>query len=143
MPRTRFRTKPKRRYNQAVPGDCFCSGPMFVKDKVFLYCGPPVFGAGKLSNVDVLKSKDLAVNLEINYLNNFDEKNIGNLEFCSYCWANNKIQLQFYPLWFRPSKVALILFNMLVKIKVQVKEFLINNLPGVYKKLKSIKVFKK
>src|ERR1051325_10059006 len=28
-------------------GGCNCSGPMLYDDKIFLYCGPPVFGAAK------------------------------------------------------------------------------------------------
>ncbi|MEI6557792.1 MAG: hypothetical protein WCO00_05240 [Rhodospirillaceae bacterium] len=30
-----------------VPCPCLCAGPMLAGDKVYLYCGPPVFGAGK------------------------------------------------------------------------------------------------
>jgi hypothetical protein len=121
MPRNTFRIKPLKRYDRVIPGECFCRGPMFVKDKVFFYCGPPVFGAAKLKGVDILASGDLYTQLKEDYLVGFQEQNIGNLDLCSFCWANNNIKTKFYPLWFRPSKNMLILFNLLINLKSKFK----------------------
>ncbi|MFC1841326.1 hypothetical protein ACFL1N_17295, partial [Thermodesulfobacteriota bacterium] len=86
-----FKRIPQRRYENTIPCQCACYGPMFLKDKIFFYCGPPVFDAANLMGVNINKDTDLFVPLELNYLDKFKKENIGNLKYCEYCWANMNI----------------------------------------------------
>jgi uncharacterized Fe-S cluster-containing radical SAM superfamily enzyme len=54
---SKFIAKPVRKYS-LMPGICSCPGPMFIKDKIFLYCGPPVFDAANLKGVDIFEYKE-------------------------------------------------------------------------------------
>ncbi len=70
-----------------VPCPCQCSGPMLVGDKVYLYCGPPVFGAGKLMKRAPETDLSLWSKVAPNYLDRARDR-IGRLEYCRWCWAN-------------------------------------------------------
>lgn len=142
---TLFRAKPIRGYHHKIPCYCICHGPMFVKDKIFLYCGPPVFDAAKLSSMDIFKCRELYVEIKPNYLESFDEEKIGNIKFCNYCCANGNINMPFYPHGYSPSKEKFILTclsldaydNSVVKLKESLKK----RMPEVYFKLKKIKKY--
>jgi hypothetical protein len=103
--RSGFRSKPTRRYRTTLPVPCLCSGPMFVENKIFLHCGPPVFDASMLSGIDIFSSHDLYVELAPLYLDKFEEKKIGNIGLCNYCWANENIDLPRYPHGHIPSRI--------------------------------------
>jgi hypothetical protein len=96
-PTNEFRERPTRRYPNTIPCLCGCYGPMVVYGKVFLYCGPPVFDAAKIMNVDIWKRHDLYSDLGHRYLERYDEKKIGNLDLCEYCWANQSIAMSVKP----------------------------------------------
>lgn len=105
VPPSGFRTKPTKRYLTTLPCPCLCSGPMFVKDKIFLHCGPPVFDAAILSGIDIFSSRDLYVELAPHYLEKFEENKIGNIVLCNCCWANENIDLPRYPHGCIPSRI--------------------------------------
>jgi organic radical activating enzyme len=92
-----FVSLPKKKYENTLPCECVCAGPMFIKDKVFLFCGPPLFNALKLMDVDVFDNSWLYSFMGKNYLDKWDPKKTGNLKFCEYCWANNTILNQLEP----------------------------------------------
>lgn len=71
-----------------LTGGCNCAGPMLYDDKVFLYCGPPVFGAAKARGVDILQAPRLWVPLGMNYLASHQERLVGRMDLCRSCWAN-------------------------------------------------------
>lgn len=71
-----------------IPCKCFCHGPMFIKDKIFLYCGPLVFGAIKVKGDNIFDHKYLFRNIDIRYMDAFEKLKIGNLELCKYCMGN-------------------------------------------------------
>jgi len=74
-----------------VPCPCQCAGPMLVGDKVYLYCGPPVFGAGKLLKRDPASDLALSARVGPNYLDR--SRNLtGRLDYCAWCWANGHHQ---------------------------------------------------
>ncbi|HVU24534.1 MAG TPA: radical SAM protein [Opitutus sp.] len=79
---------------QTVPatGGCNCSGPMLYDDKVFLYCGPPVFGAARAKGVDPLSLPKTWTPVGPNYLAGYNEKLVGRMDICRYCWANPNFQ---------------------------------------------------
>lgn len=145
VPSTLFRAKPMRGYHNKIPCYCICHGPMFVKDKIFLYCGPPVFDAAKLSGMDIFQCHDLYVEIKPNYLESFDEKKIGNIKFCNYCCANGNINMPLYPYGYNPSKANFILrclyldtyYGFVLKLKESIRK----RRPGVYIKLKKIKEY--
>ena len=91
-----FRVLPNKKHEDTIPCFCICPGPMFVKDKVFLYCGPPVFNAADIMRVGVSDQNELYAKVELNYMDKLDEKKIGNLQLCEYCWANSNIKLPSY-----------------------------------------------
>ncbi|MBI3556006.1 MAG: radical SAM protein [Deltaproteobacteria bacterium] len=74
-----------------IPGKCRCSGPMLYGDKVFLFCGPPVFGAALRATKDLLADRSLWVEVGPNYLEGYDEKIAGTLDLCRFCWANENM----------------------------------------------------
>jgi hypothetical protein len=88
-----FRAMPRRKYKRTIPCSCLCFGPMFIKDKIFLFCGSPVFEAAALMKVDIFEREDLCSPIGLNYMDRFDPRKIGNLEFCEYCWANSNINM--------------------------------------------------
>lgn len=141
---TTFKSKPIREYHKSIPCFCICQGPMFVKDKIFLYCGPPAFDAAKLAHMDISKSRDLCVELKPNYLDNFDKTKTGNIELCNYCWANASLPLPVYPYGYVPlkQKVVVDTFRIIMRRRrmtmyVQVLKFL-RNFPVVYELLRKI-----
>ncbi|MEI7608830.1 MAG: radical SAM protein [Rhodospirillaceae bacterium] len=74
-----------------VPCACTCDGPMLVGDKLYLYCGPPVFGAGKLLGRNPDTDLSLWTKVAPNYLDR--SRNLtGRLDYCAWCWANGHHQ---------------------------------------------------
>jgi hypothetical protein len=75
---------------QSVPatGGCNCGGPMLYDDKIFPYCGPPVFGAAKNKGVDAMSIPNLWVPLGPNYLARYNPRLVGRMDICRTCWAN-------------------------------------------------------
>lgn len=71
-----------------MPHACSCHGPMVFDGRVFLHCGPVVFDAARLYGKDIYEMKELYVDLEENYLSEYDPLKIGNMEICRYCWGN-------------------------------------------------------
>jgi hypothetical protein len=69
-------------------GGCNCVGPMLYDDKIFPYCGPPVFGAAKNKGVDVMSIPNLWVPLGLNYMASYNAKLVGRMDICRTCWAN-------------------------------------------------------
>jgi hypothetical protein len=64
MNSSEFSLKPARRYKGKIPCDCKCSGPMFVKDKIFLHCGPPAFDAAAVKGVDMFSLSGQSVKIK-------------------------------------------------------------------------------
>src|SRR5690606_11403686 len=75
-----------------IPTHCNCPGPMFYNNKIFPFCGPPVFGAARAMGVDVMDYPDMYTEIGPYYLDKFSESRTGNLEFCKYCWANTNFK---------------------------------------------------
>lgn len=71
-----------------IPCRCMCDGPMLLGDRIYLYCGPPVFGAGELLSRDVQADPDLSVPVGLNYMERYDQAKLGNMDYCTVCWAN-------------------------------------------------------
>lgn len=69
-------------------GGCTCSGPMLYDDRIFPYCGPPVFGAAKAKGVDPLAFDRLSIPIGPNYMNGYNPRLVGRMDICRYCWAN-------------------------------------------------------
>lgn len=138
---TEFRAKPVWKYRNKIPCYCTCYGPMFVKDKIFLYCGPPVFDAAKLSNIDIFKCHDLYVEVKPDYLESFDETRIGNIKLCNYCVANDNISLPTHPHGYVPSKPEIILTAFLMDKCSGLKEFLKKRMTSVYNIFKKARIF--
>lgn len=140
---TKFMVKPTRRYN-AIPCYCMTCGPMFVKDKIFFYCGPPVFDAAKLRGVDIFKEHDLFTDVKPGYLSNFNIKKMGNIEFCKYCWANGNIKRVFFSHGVKPSRKTQFLMNVFANFESKLlndlfKDLFKKILPKVYARLKKIR----
>jgi len=110
---TSFRAMLQKGYRNRIPCTCTCPGPMFIKDKLFLYCGPPVFDAARLKGVQVLQLSDLYVEMRPNYLDGSDDTRIGNMDLCNYCFNNANIHVLSYPWESRPSRRALMLESWL------------------------------
>jgi len=136
-----FNAKLLKGYKKRIPCFCGCSGPMFVKDKVFRYCGPPVFDAAKLKGINMFDQHDLYLNMIPNYLDNYDEKKIGNMELCNYCWANTNIHLPAYPWGYEPSRAVLTIESWFAdtfyKILPRAIWTQLNNINAALKKLKT------
>lgn len=79
---------------ETVPatGGCTCFGPMVYNDRVFPYCGPPVFGAAKAKGIDAFAEPKLSVPIGPNYLAGFNARLVGRMDICRYCWANPNFQ---------------------------------------------------
>jgi|GEM_PF-3167029 len=75
-----------------IPARCSCSGPMLFDDKIFPYCGPPVFGAAKAKGVDVYDLPNMWVPIGMNYMEKFNAKRVGSMDICRHCWANENFQ---------------------------------------------------
>jgi hypothetical protein len=73
-------------------GGCTCSGPMLYDDRIFPYCGPPVFGAAKAKGVEVLKIPHMSVPLGPDYMAAYNARLMGRMDICRYCWANPNFQ---------------------------------------------------
>ena len=75
---------------QTVPasGGCNCVGPMLYDNRIFPYCGPPVFGAAKAKGVDLLSLPNISVPLGPNYMAGYNARLVGRMDICRYCWAN-------------------------------------------------------
>lgn len=95
---TEFYGLPEKRCEHTIPCRCACPGPMFLKDKIFLFCGPPVFNAAKLKHVNIFERQDLYVEMGINYLERLNTRRNGNLDLCEYCWANGNIPFRYLPI---------------------------------------------
>src|ERR1051325_9255359 len=61
-------------------GGCNCVGPMLYDDKIFPYCGPPVFGAAKNKGVEVLSIPNLWVPLGLNYMASYRQQLVGRMD---------------------------------------------------------------
>jgi hypothetical protein len=72
-----------------VPCICKCQGPMVYGDIIYLFCGPPLFEAVQKMKRDIIDFPELSSEIGLNYLEQFNEKLIGNLDCCCYCWANS------------------------------------------------------
>jgi organic radical activating enzyme len=80
-----------------IPCRCSCEGPMFIDDFIFLYCGPPVFGAVEILKRDIFQCVEIYEKVGKNYLEHFDVNKIGAFNYCRHCWANSnfkKIKLE-------------------------------------------------
>lgn len=79
---------------QTVPakGGCNCVGPMLYDDRIYPYCGPPVFGAAKAKGVDIATVPQISVPLGLNYMAAYNAQLVGRMDLCRYCWANPGFQ---------------------------------------------------
>ena len=75
-----------------LTGGCNCSGPMLYDDKIFPYCGPPVFGAAKAKGIDVMSIPNLWVPVGPNYMATYNARLVGRMDICRTCWANPNFQ---------------------------------------------------
>ena len=92
VPMDDFVDTPKKLAGPApVPCPCLCAGPMLVGDKLYLYCGPPVFGAGKLLKRDPATDLSLWTRVGPNSLERARPLT-GRLDYCGWCWANGHHQ---------------------------------------------------
>lgn len=92
-----FRILPPPGAEAPIPCACWCDGPMLLGDRLFLYCGPPVFAAAKDMGRDAMEDPELSVTVGPNYLDAVDPTKFGNLEYCKRCWANGNFQLETAP----------------------------------------------
>lgn len=81
-----FFQEPKHLYPLRIPCECVCSGPMLYGDRIYKYCGPNIYDSIRYSNLDI---EEVTMSIKENYLEEIDFSNIGNLEHCKYCIANN------------------------------------------------------
>ncbi len=84
-----FRRLPVAGEEAAIPCRCLCDGPMLMGDRVFLYCGPPVFGAVERFDQEIFVDSDLSVPVDRNWLSAYQEKKKGHMYLCKRCWANS------------------------------------------------------
>jgi organic radical activating enzyme len=139
-PYAAFRAKPILKYHDKIPCNCLCYGPMFVKEKIFLYCGPPVFDAAKLDNADISKYSDLYVEVKPNYLENYDKTKPGNMELCNYCFANDNISLPTHPYGYTPSKLETILLSFAMDKCSGLNKFFKKRMPNVHAMFRKIRM---
>ncbi|HRQ81265.1 MAG TPA: hypothetical protein PKZ97_09105 [Azospirillaceae bacterium] len=93
-----FRALPQDPTHEApIPCACWCDGPMLLGDRLFLYCGPPVFAAAKAFGRDAMEDPELSVPVAPGYLDATDERKFGNMEYCKRCWANGNFNLPSVP----------------------------------------------
>ncbi len=108
-PEVLFTALPYKEFRGKTPCYCACAGPMFAKDKIYFYCGPPVFDAAKLAGVDIHQRRDLYTDLKPHYLDQADPTRCGNLDLCNSCWANDSIKRPRFEHGYTPSRTELIL----------------------------------
>lgn len=76
------------RQTAPATGGCNCVGPMLYDDRIFPYCGPPLFGAARAKGVDPLAIPNISVPVGPNYLSLYNARLVGRMDICRYCWAN-------------------------------------------------------
>lgn len=123
-PMGKFIGLPQKRHHNTIPCHCGVFGPMFVKDKVFLHCGPTVFDAAALKGVDIFEYDDQYVSIKDHYMETYDANKIGNMELCEYCWANSRIIRPSYPHNYIPSKARLFVDSWVINIRYSVGKWL-------------------
>lgn len=128
-----FLPPPLKVYQGKIPCSCLSSGPMFVKDKIFFYCGPTVFDAARLSRVDLAGRKDLFTEIKPNYLEGIDETKTGNMDICNACMANSNIMRRSYRYMHKPSRLRLALESWAMN---DVLGFIEKKLPWLYERIK-------
>jgi len=102
-----FDRVPEERHENTTPCQCACPGPMFLKDRIILFCGPPGIHAAKLAGVDIINDPEMSEALGVNYLSRLDQNKIGKLKICEYCWANCNIKKEDIPVVsVKPNRVA-------------------------------------
>jgi hypothetical protein len=79
-----------------IPCKCCTPGPMFIKDKIFLHCGPTVFRAADLMGINIFDYDDMFSDLKENYLDKIEDDTCfnRNFEICKYCHANDNINFK-------------------------------------------------
>ncbi|OJX70354.1 MAG: hypothetical protein BGO92_17335 [Magnetospirillum sp. 64-120] len=70
-----------------VPCHCRCDGPMLYGDRMYLYCGPPVFSAMDLMGMD--DDAALWTAVAPGYMDAVVPGRLGNLAQCAHCWGNS------------------------------------------------------
>ena len=89
LPQKRFVSLLKDKSDAApIPCKCICDGPMLIGNKIFLYCGPPVFDAAEIINKNIWELKHLYTDVKKDYLTFLDPHLKGNMELCRYCFSN-------------------------------------------------------
>ena len=88
MRKVYFYPRVKKNEVYDIPCICIGQGPMQVGDVTFLYCGPQVFDAASLLDIDIYDLKYLYVHTEEDYLSQHNPCNQGNMAICRHCWAN-------------------------------------------------------
>jgi len=104
-----FRAMPQKEYRNKIPGICVCPGPMFVKDTIFLYCGPPLFDAIKVMGMEIFNCRDLYVPVQLNYMATFQTRKLGAMNYCASCFGNQRISMPLYHHGHLPSKINMAL----------------------------------
>ncbi|MFC1524553.1 hypothetical protein ACFL6N_07165 [Thermodesulfobacteriota bacterium] len=92
-----FRTLPVAGEEASIPCRCVCDGPMLLGDRIFLYCGPPIFAAAHLFEENALGNSELSVSVGRNWLDSYDEQRMGNMKYCKRCWANSNYSSEKVP----------------------------------------------
>ena len=100
LPKDKFVLLPAKREVYETPCECFCPGPMLFGDKMFLFCGPPVFGAAFNLNIDIISRFELYTEVKQGWFDEYlerglhlDNKNnyrpVVSMDLCSCCWGNS------------------------------------------------------
>lgn len=126
VPMSEFIPLPLKRYKNTIPCHCYNYGPMFVKDKVFLHCGPAVFDAAALKGIDIFEWDHQHVSIKDHYMETYDSNKIGNMELCEYCWANSRIIRPSYPHNYRPSRARIIVDSWFIDKRISVAKCYVN-----------------
>ncbi len=92
-----FRRLPVIGEEAAIPCRCICDGPMLFGNRVFLYCGPPVFAATKKFGENACDDNELSVSASLDWFDAYNKKKAGNMEYCKCCWANGNFALDSIP----------------------------------------------
>lgn len=75
-----------KEYPAETPCVCLCQGPMIYKNRVFPYCGPPLFDAVRRMG----GGKDpMSFGVELAEYYAIGAGKSGQLPECAYCWANS------------------------------------------------------
>lgn len=101
-----FLSAPPPGVTASIPCICECRGPMYFDKKVFLFCGPPVFGAAQSKGVDLFSYPDMYRDIGPHYLEPSGEsgaplrpskmrlavansvQKAGTHDLCRYCFSN-------------------------------------------------------